>query len=103
MYEEVRYKAFKEKFLDDIKVDIKQHITELEINEKFPRNDSTMLSEAHNQKWYDTRIKSLSKELTRKDDIIYMSKNVHNIVCKVSLVKLSYHGSLKIQIKVLQF
>ena len=57
MYEEVRYKALKEKLLEDIKVDIKSYITELEINEKFPRIDSTILSETHDQKWYDTRIK----------------------------------------------
>ena len=57
MYEEVRYKALKEKLLEDIKVDIKSYITELEINEKFPRIDSTILSEIHDQKWYDTRIK----------------------------------------------
>ena len=31
MYEDVRYKAFKEKILDDIKVDIKTCITELKI------------------------------------------------------------------------
>ena len=76
MYEEVRYKALKEKLLDDIKT----YITELEINEKLPRNDSTILSETHDQKWYDARIKSLETELARKDDIIYnMSKFFHNI------------------------
>ena len=80
MYEEVRYKALKEKLLDDIKVNIKTYITELEINEKLPRNDSTILSETHDQKWYDARIKSLETELARKDDIIYnMSKIFHNI------------------------
>ena len=31
MYEDVRYKAFKEKILDDIKVDIKTCMTELKI------------------------------------------------------------------------
>ena len=90
MHEEVKYKALKEKLLDDIKVDIKTYIKELETNEKFPKNDSTTLSETHDQKWYDTRIKSLETELTRKDDIIYkMSKYFHNI------------GNLEIQIKVL--
>ena len=80
MYDEVRYKALKEKLLDDIKVNIKTYITELEINEKLPRNDSTILSETHDQKWYDARIKSLETELARKDDIIYnMSKIFHNI------------------------
>ena len=43
MYEEVRYKALKEKLLDDVKVDIKTYITELNINEKFPSNDSIIL------------------------------------------------------------
>ena len=91
MYEEVRYRALKEKLLDDIKVDIKTYITELEINEKFPRNDSTILSETHDQKWYETKIKSLETELARKDDIIYnMSKyfhniNSHNVLCKTQL------------------
>ena len=80
MYEEVRYKALKEKLLDDIKVDIKTYITELEINEKLPRNDSTILSETNDQKWYDARIKSLETKLARQDDIIYnMSKFFHNI------------------------
>ena len=80
MYEEFRYKALKEKLLDDINVDIKTYITELEINEKFPRNDSTILSETRNQKWYDTRINSLETELARKDYITYnMSKYFHNI------------------------
>ena len=70
----------KEKLIDDIKVDIKTYITELEINEKLPRNDSTILSETHDQKWYDARIKSLETELARKYDIIYnMSKIFHNI------------------------
>ena len=54
MHEEVKYKALKEKLLDDIKVDIKTYIKELETNEKFPNNDSTVLSETHDQKWYDT-------------------------------------------------
>ena len=91
MYEEVRYKALKEKLLDDIKVDIKTYITELEINEKFPRNDSNILSETHDQNWYETKIKSLETELARKDDIIYnMSKyfhniNSHNVPCKTQL------------------
>ena len=91
MYEEVRYKALKEKLLDDIKVDIKTYITELEINEKFPRNDSSILSETHDLKWYDARIKSLETELARKDDIVYiMSKyfhnmNSHNAPCKTQL------------------
>ena len=79
MYEEVRYKALKEKLLDNTKVDIKTCITELEINKKLPRNDSTILPETHDQKWYDARIKSLETELARKDDIIYMSKFFHNI------------------------
>ena len=80
MYEEVKYKALKEKLLDDIKVDIKTYITELEINEKLPRNDSTILSETNDQKWYDARIKSLETKLARQDDIIYnMSKFFHNI------------------------
>ena len=35
IYEEIRYKALKGKSLDDIKVDIKTYIMELEINEKF--------------------------------------------------------------------
>ena len=35
IYEEVRYNALKGKALDDIKVDIKTYIMELEINEKF--------------------------------------------------------------------
>ena len=90
MFEEVRYKALKEKLLDDIKVNIKTYITELEINEKPPRNDSTLLSETHDQKWYDARIKSLETELARKDDIIYMSKffhnkNLQNASCKAQL------------------
>ena len=100
MYDEVRYKALKEKLLDDIKVNIKTYITELEINEKLPRNDSTILSETHDQKWYDARIKSLQTELARKDDIIYMSKFFHNINFKMPLVKFSYHGNLEIQTKV---
>ena len=50
MYEEVRCKALKEKLFDDIKVDIKTSATELEIDKKFPRNDSTILSETHDQK-----------------------------------------------------
>ena len=91
MYEEVRYKALKEKLLDDIKVDIKTYIRELEIKEKLLRNDSTILSETHDQKWHDARIKSLETEFAKKDDIIYnMSKNFHNInlqnaSCKVQL------------------
>ena len=48
--EEVRYKALKEKLLDDIKVDVRKYITKLEVNEKFSRNDSTILSETHDQK-----------------------------------------------------
>ena len=81
MYEEVKYKALKKKLLDDIKVDIKTYIKELETNEKFPNNDSTILSETHDQKWYDTRIMSLETELARKDDIIYnMSKYFQNII-----------------------
>ena len=80
MYEEVKYKALNEKLLDDIKVSIKTYIKELETNEKFPDNESTILSETHDQKWYDTRIKSLEAELARKDDIIYnISKYFHNI------------------------
>ena len=80
MYEEVKYKALNEKLLDDIKVNIKTYIKELETNENFPDNESTILSETHDQKWYDTRIKSLEAELARKDDIIYnMSKYFHNI------------------------
>ena len=79
MYEEVRYKALKEKLLDNIKVDIKTYITELEINKKLSRNDSTILPETHDQKWYDVRIKSLETELARKNDIICMSKFFHNI------------------------
>ena len=75
MYEEGRYKALKEKRFDDIKVDIKIHITELIINEKFSRNDRTILLETHGQKWYDARIKSFETELSRKNDIIFnMSK-----------------------------
>ena len=50
MCEEVRYKALKEKLLDDIKVDVRKYITKLEVNEKFSRNDSTILSETHDQK-----------------------------------------------------
>ena len=50
MYEEVKCKALKEKLLDNIKVDIKTSVTELEIDKKFPRNDSTILSETHDQK-----------------------------------------------------
>ena len=50
MYEEVRYKALKEKLLDDIKVDVRKYITKLEVNEKCSRNDSTILSETHDQK-----------------------------------------------------
>ena len=50
MYEEVKCKALKEKLLDDIKVDIKTYIKELETNETFPNNDSTILSETHDQK-----------------------------------------------------
>ena len=80
MYEKVRYKALKEKLLDDIKVDIKTYITELEIKVKLPRNDSTILSKTNNQKWYDARIKSLETKLARKDDVIHnMSKFFHNI------------------------
>ena len=80
MYKEVKYKDLKEKLLDDIKVDIKTYFKELEINEKFPKNDSPIPSETHDQKWYDTRIKSLETELARKDDIICnMSKYFHNI------------------------
>ena len=89
--EEVRYKALKEKLLDDIKVDVRKYITKLEVNEKFSRNDSTILSETHDQKWYDARIKSLETELPRKNGIIYnMSKyfhniNSHNASCKTQL------------------
>ena len=50
MCEEVRYKALKEKLLDDIKVDVRKYITKLEVNEKCSRNDSTILSETHDQK-----------------------------------------------------
>ena len=91
MYEEVEYKALKKKLLDDIKVDIKTYIKELETNKKFPNNDSTILSETHDQKWYDTRIKSLETELARKDDIIYnmlkyfQNINSHNVPCKTQL------------------
>ena len=56
MCEDVRYKAFKEKILDDIKVNIKTYITELKINEKFPTDDSTILSETCAQKCYVTKI-----------------------------------------------
>ena len=58
------------------------------IEEIFPNNYSTILSETHDQKWHDTRIKSLETVLARKDDIIYnMSKyfhniNSHNVPCK---------------------
>ena len=55
MYEDVRYKAFKEEILD-IKVNIKTYITELKINEKFPTDDSTILSETCAQKCYVTKI-----------------------------------------------
>ena len=87
MYEDVRYKAFKEKILDDIKVNIKTYITELKINEKFPTDDSTILSETCAQKCYVTKIQALEMELARKDDIIYVSKyfyniNSHNVPCK---------------------
>ena len=91
MCEEVRYKALKEKLLDDIKVDVRKYITKLEVNEKCSRNDSTILSETHDQKWYDARIKSLETELPRKNGIIYnMSKyfhniNSHNASCKTQL------------------
>ena len=71
MYEDVRYKALKEKLLGDIKVDIKTCITELVIDEKFPEDGSTILSGTHDQKWYETRIRLLETELARKDDIIY--------------------------------
>ena len=80
MYEEVRYKALKDKLLHDVKVDIKTYITESEINEKLSRNDSTILSDTHDQKWYDARIKSLEMELARKNDVIHnMSNFFHNI------------------------
>ena len=91
MYEEAKYKALKEKLPDVIKADIKTHITELEINKKLPKNDTTILSKTHDQKWYDSRINSLEMELARKDDIIYkMSKyfhniNFHNASCKTQL------------------
>ena len=91
MYEEGRYKALKEKRFDDIKVDIKIYITELMINEKFSRNDSTILLETHGQKWYDAKIKSFETELSRKNDIIFnMSKyfynmNSHNASSKTQL------------------
>ena len=81
----------KEKRFGDIKVDIKTYITELKINQKFPINDSTILSETHDQKWYDTLIKLLETELARKDDFIYnMLKyfhniNSHNTSCKAQL------------------
>ena len=60
MYEEVKYNALKEKLLDDIKVDIKTYIKELETNKKIPKNNSTILLETQDKKWYDTRIKSQS-------------------------------------------
>ena len=47
MHEEVRNKALKEKRFDYIKVDIKTYTTELEITEKVPRNDSTIISETY--------------------------------------------------------
>ena len=62
------------------------------IEEIFPNNYSTILSETHDQEWYDTRIKSFETELARKDDIIYnMSKyfhniNSHNVPCKTQLL-----------------
>ena len=38
------------------------------------KSNSIILLETHDQKWYDTRIKSPETELARKDDIIHMSK-----------------------------
>ena len=87
MFEEVRYKALKQELLLDIKVDIKTYITELEINEKFPRSGSTILSEAHDQKWYETRIKSLETELARKFLIVF----VDWIIIYMELMKLYMH------------
>ena len=54
------------------------------------KGNSIILSETHDQKWYDTRIKSPETELARKDDIIHMSKyfhniNSHNVPCKAQL------------------
>ena len=87
MFEEVRYKALKQELLLDIKVDIKTYITELEINEKFPRSGSTILSETHDQKWYETRIKSLETELARKFLIVF----VDWIIIYMELMKLYMH------------
>ena len=72
MFEKAKYKAFKDKLLENIKVDIKTYITELEINKKFPRNYNTILSETHDQKWYETRMKSLETELARKFLIVFV-------------------------------
>ena len=88
MYDEVRYKALEEKLFDDIKVDIKTYIKELKGNGKLLRNESTILLETYDQKWYDTRLISLEMKLVRKDDITYnLSKyfyniNSHNVLCK---------------------
>ena len=92
MYDEVRYKALEEKLFDDIKVDIKTYIKELKGNGKLLRNESTILLETYDQKWYDTRLISLEMKLVRKDDITYnLSKyfyniNSHNVLCKTQLL-----------------
>ena len=92
MYDEVRYKALEEKLVDDIKVDIKTYIKELKGNGKLLRNESTILLETYDQKWYDTRLISLEMKLVRKDDITYnLSKyfyniNSHNVLCKTQLL-----------------
>lgn len=92
MYDEVKYKALEEKLFDDIKVDIKTYIKELKGNGKLLRNESTILLETYDQKWYDTRLISLEMKLVRKDDITYnLSKyfyniNSHNVLCKTQLL-----------------
>ena len=92
MYDEVRYKALEEKLFDDIKVDIKTYIKELKGDGKLLRNESTILLETYDQKWYDTRLISLEMKLVRKDDITYnLSKyfyniNSHNVLCKTQLL-----------------
>ena len=92
MYDEVRYKALEEKLFDDIKVDIKTFIKELKGDGKLLRNESTILLETYDQKWYDTRLISLEMKLVRKDDITYnLSKyfyniNSHNVLCKTQLL-----------------
>ena len=92
MYDEVKYKALEEKLFDDIKVDIKTYIKELKGNGKLLRNESAILLETYDQKWYDTRLISLEMKLVRKDDITYnLSKyfyniNSHNVLCKTQLL-----------------